>query len=616
MTAQPTGPAVVIPIHGSAHLAARAIESVTATVPAWTRIILVDDASFDAEVDSLLAPESLSRFGPERIEVIRNERNLGFPGTVNVALQSAVDADVVVVNSDVVVPIGWYQVLADAASTLPRAATLSVLANNGTMLSVPYRNQPAPDFPILEHVGALAAGRAQLRPIEVSNAVGHVLYLTRAALRAVGELDEHYAPGYGEEVDFSLRAAEAGFVNYVVPGIAVHHEGSGSFGSEREALIRRNARLVQERYPYVWGRAGEDETGTAHALAGLLATTASSIRPVVAHLLGGKESRPESLPIAGSDLVHWTDQPEEADVILVNVTSDLPDSLGIDREQRIVVLFERTELVTRQWYHLDVTSWKRWLERVRTLCLSADAVLAREPEVVVDRGLALKERVHRLRPAPTPGRVLPEAPGQAALLLGPIDSVEFLRSAASEVTRLNQPCIVGQPVPHTWCRAHLEMGQRDGLGMSTIPGYRGRRPFDELRSEAGWPRRALVWAPILDEVIWAVGGQAETGTPTDSPWRELWFTDGSAEVPSDLLEVVRATMRDSVNPVRCPVATSPSGDVLFLDPPPPILAVAESGTVRRGIRARSVLDSLRYEGISGSVRKARRRMRGSRAPGQ
>ena len=103
---------------------------------------------------------------------------------------------------------------------------------------------------------------------------------------AVGPLDERYSPGYGEEVDFSLRAAEAGFVNYLVPGVAVHHEGSGSFGVDRAALIRRNARVVQERYPYVWLRAGESESSESTALAGLLATISTALRPPMAHVLG------------------------------------------------------------------------------------------------------------------------------------------------------------------------------------------------------------------------------------------------------------------------------------------------------------------------------------------
>ena len=428
-------------------LARKAIESIVATIPEDARIILVDDASADSGVDDLLGPESLGSWGSERIRVIRNVRNLGFPGSVNVALRAAGTTDVVIVNSDVIVPPGWLETLGKAAEALPRAATLSVLSNNGTMLSVPFRNEPLPEFPILDFTADLWRATGDLSPTEVSNSIGHVLYITRAAITAVGNLDECFHPGYGEEVDFSLRAAEAGYVNYVVPGVAVHHEGSGSFGDGREALIRRHSRVVQGRYPYVWARAGEYETNESTALAGLLATASASLRPMVAHVLGVTSTPAAQWPGTDSSAVRWTSDPGTADVVLVPVSLGLPRSVQIHRRQRIVVLFERTELITRQWMHPDAEAWKTWTARVRTLCLSADAVLAREPAVVVDSGLAPVARVHQL----TPTRVRNGRPigalSQKRLLLGPVDSAEFLAAASAKVAQLEQACIVGQPVP-------------------------------------------------------------------------------------------------------------------------------------------------------------------------
>ena len=146
----------------------------------------------------------------------------------------------------------------------------------------------------------------------------------------------------------------------------------------------------------------------------------------------------------------WTDDPRKADVVLVPVLSELPEYLPIARRQRVVVLFERTELVTRQWLHPDAREWTKWMGRVRALCLSADAVLAREPDVVVHAGLATNARVHGLDPAPISGRPPTHHVAERALLLGPVDSVEFLAAASAMVEELKRPCIVGQPVPQTW----------------------------------------------------------------------------------------------------------------------------------------------------------------------
>jgi GT2 family glycosyltransferase len=603
---------VVVPIYRSAGSAERAISSIAATTPPNTPIILVDDGSNDPEVDALLTPDSLRRYRNERIDVIRNGRNLGFPGAVNAAIRSAGESDVVVVNSDVVVPAGWLERLTQAAADLPRAATLSVLANNGTMLSIPFRNDPRPDFPILSHADAVARSSAGLGPIEISNAVGHVLYLTGAAIRAVGPLDERYSPGYGEEVDFSLRAAEAGFVNYLVPGVAVHHEGSGSFGAEREALIRRNARVVQERYPYVWLRAGDSESNEATALAGLLATTSAALRPPVGHLLG-VAAQSTGRWAGGAGSVTWTDDPTKADVILVPVLSELPESLHIARRQRLVVVFERTDLVTSQWRHPDARAWTRWMGRARTLCLAADAVIARDPSVVVDSGLAPADRVHELTPAPVQGGKPADAAVQRTLLLGPVDSVEFLGAAAAMVAELGTSCVVGQPVPQTWTRPLTEPGMRDGLGMSSVPGYRGHRPLNDLRAEAGWPTEALVWAPILGEVMYAAGGAAEHASTPNPLWRSLQFSDEPSRDLTDINEQLLAAMRGPMNPVRALVPTSSGGDVLFLDPPSPrIEGGVRTERAERRVGPRSVLDSLRYEGLGGSIRKTRRRLRPTR----
>ena len=145
--------------------------------------------------------------------------------------------------------------------------------------------------------------------------------------------------------------------------------------------------------------------------------------------------------------------------------------------------------------------------------------------------------------------------------------------------------------------------------MSSVAGYRGRRSLGELRAAAGWPGEAQVWATMVDEVLWASGGTAVLGIQENSPWCALRFVDEPSADSTNVIDVVCSTMRRPMNPVRSLVSTSASVDMLFLDPPRPIIKEATPGSPRSGLRPRSILDSLRYEGISGSMRKARRRMR-------
>ncbi len=67
--------------------------------------------------------------------------------------------------------------------------------------------------------------------VPVPTGVGFCMYMTAAALDAVGTLDaEAFGKGYGEENDWCLRAIKAGFVNLLAEDVFVYHAGQISFG--------------------------------------------------------------------------------------------------------------------------------------------------------------------------------------------------------------------------------------------------------------------------------------------------------------------------------------------------------------------------------------------------
>ena len=80
--------------------------------------------------------------------------------------------------------------------------------------------------------------------------MGFCIYLRRDCLSAVGELDaEVFGRGYGEEVDFCLRARRLGWTNRLAADVFVYHAGGLSFGAERAALFDRSQRLLELRHP-------------------------------------------------------------------------------------------------------------------------------------------------------------------------------------------------------------------------------------------------------------------------------------------------------------------------------------------------------------------------------
>ena len=222
-------PDVVIPVYGNAKALAACLEAVEATVAPPSRIVVVDDASTDAEVAMVL--ERFARTG--RVTLLRQPRNGGFPAAANAGLAACANRDVVLLNSDTLVPPGWLERLRAAAWSAPDIGTATPLSNHATILSYPdaAERNPTPtpgDVVTLDRRAQAANGDSV---VEIPVGVGFCLYIRRDCLDAVGLLRaDVFAQGYGEENDFCLRARHLGWRHVAVPGLFVGHVGGGSFG--------------------------------------------------------------------------------------------------------------------------------------------------------------------------------------------------------------------------------------------------------------------------------------------------------------------------------------------------------------------------------------------------
>jgi hypothetical protein len=90
----------------------------------------------------------------------------------------------------------------------------------------------------------------RIRP-EIPTAISHCTYVRRAAIEEVGAFDMAFSPGYGDENDFSLRCAKAGWRHVVADDVFVFHEGKGSFGhnEEMDRVRQEHEDLLVARYP-------------------------------------------------------------------------------------------------------------------------------------------------------------------------------------------------------------------------------------------------------------------------------------------------------------------------------------------------------------------------------
>ena len=77
-------------------------------------------------------------------------------------------------------------------------------------------------------------------PIIVLN--GFCFMFKIALLDVIGSFDKVNFPlGYGEEVDYSLRAYNAGFKAYVVPAVYLYHEKTASFTEKSKKTLKKSA---------------------------------------------------------------------------------------------------------------------------------------------------------------------------------------------------------------------------------------------------------------------------------------------------------------------------------------------------------------------------------------
>ena len=238
---------VVVPVFGRADMVRDCLQAALPDViDSESCLIAIDDASPEPSMSDVL--ESLRDQAPGRVQIIRNEVNMGFVKTANLGMKLYPESDVVLLNSDVLVGGGWLSRLREDAYSDRRIGTVTPLSNNTTISSFPnfLRDNPLPFGLGLGDIG-MAFKEPVLDVVDAPTGIGFCMYLKRAVLEEVGYFDEDsFGKGYGEENDLCQRAAKRGWRNVLTPNCFVWHLGGASFGAERNALIQR-ASLIMSR---------------------------------------------------------------------------------------------------------------------------------------------------------------------------------------------------------------------------------------------------------------------------------------------------------------------------------------------------------------------------------
>jgi GT2 family glycosyltransferase len=240
---------VIIPVYKGLEETRRCIESVLANRQSEPfNLVAVDDASPEPAIAAWL--DSAAAAG--RIELLRNEHNVGFVQSVNRGMALHPDRDVVLLNSDTEVANDWLDRLRAAAYAHEKVATATPFSNNATICSYPFEgwNGAVPGTLGLAELDRLFAQTNARQALFIPTAVGFCMYIRRAALDGVGLFDaKRFGRGYGEENDFCMRAGKAGWRHVLAADVFLFHEGGVSFSSERFALIRAAGEALVAVHP-------------------------------------------------------------------------------------------------------------------------------------------------------------------------------------------------------------------------------------------------------------------------------------------------------------------------------------------------------------------------------
>jgi GT2 family glycosyltransferase len=192
------------------------------------------------------------RHTPQRVHIIRNEENRGFPAGCNQGLAQAKGRYLVLLNNDTVVTPGWLEGLIGwALHDWPQVGLVGPTSNYAPP---PQQVTPAYEVEQLTGLSAFAAQRRSSyagQALHTERLTGFCLLVRREVFERIGILDERFGSGFFDDDDLCLRARQAGFQLLVARNVYIHHFGSRTFkglGIDCRQQLRANFAQFQAKW--------------------------------------------------------------------------------------------------------------------------------------------------------------------------------------------------------------------------------------------------------------------------------------------------------------------------------------------------------------------------------
>lgn len=246
---------VVVPVYNALEDVQRCLASLETHTDGFdVRIIVVNDGS-DASTSHWLREHCASK---PLFTLIEHPLNQGYTRAVNAGLKSSTAPYVITQNSDTIVAAGWLRGLVRTMESDPELGIVGPLSNAASWQNVPNLKDDSGSFAVnalpqgldVDGMARLVAEVSERRYPRLPFVNGFCFMIRRAVIDAIGYMDEENFPvGYGEENDYCIRAADAGFQLAIADDVYVFHAKSKSFGHERrKELSARGTESLKRKH--------------------------------------------------------------------------------------------------------------------------------------------------------------------------------------------------------------------------------------------------------------------------------------------------------------------------------------------------------------------------------
>jgi GT2 family glycosyltransferase len=190
--------------------------------------------------------------------IVRNAIMRGYPPAANQGLRASTADYSLLLNGDTIVTPGWLGNMIECAESSPDIGIVGPFSNAASWQSVPkwtgpdgyWATNPLPHPLTPAIVARMVEEVSQKEFPRIPFINGFCFLIKREVINTIGYFDDiTFAEGYGEEDEYCLRAADAGFVMAVADHAYVYHVKTQTYGGEqRRRLCKQAAANIAAKY--------------------------------------------------------------------------------------------------------------------------------------------------------------------------------------------------------------------------------------------------------------------------------------------------------------------------------------------------------------------------------